>query len=190
LGAVFHASFTFHNAYGPDKAWYFDRALSGGGCGVDLGIHLIDAALWLLEDPPIERVSGSLFAKGARVRGPRNAIEDYLSARLELENGALVDITCSWNLPAGRDAVIELDLHGSEGGASFRNVNGSFYDFRAEELRGTRSRSLAEPPDDWGGRALSAWIDQLQRDPRFDPSARHYVRVAQVLDRIYKDAVV
>ncbi|HEX5521608.1 MAG TPA: Gfo/Idh/MocA family oxidoreductase, partial [Longimicrobiaceae bacterium] len=36
LGEVYAADLVFHNAYGPDKAWFTDPALSGGGCLIDL----------------------------------------------------------------------------------------------------------------------------------------------------------
>src|SRR3954453_6671205 len=42
LGKIFAAELTFHNAYGPDKSWFYDRDLSGGGCVLDLGVHLVD----------------------------------------------------------------------------------------------------------------------------------------------------
>ena len=49
LGEIFAVDLVFHNAYGPDKPWFYDPAQSGGGCLIDLGIHLLDAALWILE---------------------------------------------------------------------------------------------------------------------------------------------
>src|SRR3954471_7558199 len=48
LGRVYAARLVFHNAYGPDKEWFYDRARSGGGCVIDLGTHLIDLLLWIL----------------------------------------------------------------------------------------------------------------------------------------------
>jgi predicted dehydrogenase len=48
LGEIYAVEMLFHNAYGPDKAWFYNRKLSGGGCVVDLGIHLVDLALWAL----------------------------------------------------------------------------------------------------------------------------------------------
>jgi predicted dehydrogenase len=45
LGTVFAADLVFHNAYGPDKPWFYDKALSGGGCVIDLDVHLVNAAL-------------------------------------------------------------------------------------------------------------------------------------------------
>src|SRR5207237_4413923 len=32
LGEIFAADLVFHNAYGPDKRWFYDPKLSGGGC--------------------------------------------------------------------------------------------------------------------------------------------------------------
>ncbi|HEY8945243.1 MAG TPA: Gfo/Idh/MocA family oxidoreductase, partial [Polyangiaceae bacterium] len=46
LGIPFAAELVFHNAYGPDNRWAQDPALAGGGCLMDLGVHLIDALLW------------------------------------------------------------------------------------------------------------------------------------------------
>jgi predicted dehydrogenase len=51
LGRIYAVDLVFHNAYGPDKAWFYDPALSGGGCVMDLGVHLVDLALWSLDFP-------------------------------------------------------------------------------------------------------------------------------------------
>jgi predicted dehydrogenase len=37
LGEIYAVDLVFHNAYGPDKPWFYDRTQSGGGCVVDLG---------------------------------------------------------------------------------------------------------------------------------------------------------
>lgn len=185
LGQVFAADLVFHNAYGPDKAWFYDRAQSGGGCVIDLGVHLVDFALWLLEYPHVDAVTARLFAGGQPLSASSSEVEDYAVARLDLANGAAVRIACSWNLHAGRDAVIEATFHGTAGGAVLRNVGGSFYDFEAVRHRGTAAEVLASPPDDWGGRAAVAWAQRLARDPRFEDEASRLVELAAVLERIY-----
>ncbi|MRX51908.1 gfo/Idh/MocA family oxidoreductase [Paracoccus sp. S-4012] len=183
LGHVFGVDLTFHNAYGPDKSWFYDPALSGGGCVVDLGVHLIDLALWSLGWPAVERVESRLYAKGAPLAG--GVCEDYAVATLDLAGGTVVRLACSWGLQAGRDAVIAAEFHGTEGGASLRNVDGSFYDLRAERHLHTRAEPLAEPPDDWGGRAAVDWLTRLASGARFDPEAAHLVTVAGAIDAIY-----
>lgn len=185
IGPVHAVDLVFHNAYGPDKAWFYDRALAGGGCLMDLGIHLVDLALWLLGFPAVVGVHGWLMSGGKPLHDPGQQVEDFAAAQLELATGAVVQLRCSWRLPAGRDAVIEAAFYGANGGLALRNVNGSFYDFVAERYTGTRTTVLAEPPDAWGGRAAVAWARALAGGGRFDPAAEEIVLVAEILDRIY-----
>jgi predicted dehydrogenase len=183
LGKIYAADLVFHNAYGPDKGWFYDPALSGGGCVMDLGVHLVDLALYLLEFPKISAVHSHLLSGGSPLT--TGQVEDYAVAEIALETGASLRLACSWRLPAGREAVISAAFYGTQGGAALSNVGGSFYDFSAERFRGTQSEILASPPDDWGGRAAADWARRLAAGQRFDPAAERLVDVAAVLDRIY-----
>ena len=185
IGRVHAIDLTFHNAYGPDKAWFYDRALSGGGCVIDLGIHLVDLALWTLGFPEVNAVSSRLYARGRLLAADPTDVEDLAYARLDLEDGAVANLACSWRLHAGRPCVIEAAFHGSDGGLALRNVGGSFYDFRAELSRGTTSEPVADPPDAWSGRAAVDWARRLAADRSFDPSASRLVDVATALDLVY-----
>lgn len=185
LGHVYAVDLVFHNAYGPDKPWFYDRAQSGGGCVMDLGIHLVDTALWTLGFPEVSSVTSKLFSGGKLLEHTPQQVEDYALATLELESGTAVQLNCSWRLPAGRDAVISASFYGTEGGAAFRNVDGSFYDFTAERYRGTSAELLTLPPDDWGARAVIDWARRLTDSRHYDPEAEQFEAVAVVIDRIY-----
>jgi predicted dehydrogenase len=185
LGHIYAVDLVFHNAYGPDKPWFYDPALSGGGCVMDLGVHLVDLALWSLNNPGIAGVTGKLFASGAPLKDAASQVEDYAVSTIELETGAVVQLACSWRLQAGCDAMISATFYGTQGGVSLRNVNGSFYDFTAERYWGTSRETLTTPPDEWGGRAAADWASRLAAGERFDPAAQQLVDVARVLDRIY-----
>jgi predicted dehydrogenase len=185
IGEVFAIEATFHNAHGPDKPWFYDRALSGGGCVIDLGVHLIDLVLWLLAGREVTDVHAHLFAHGKRLAGSAQAVEDYAAISLELDHKIDVKIACSWNLPAGQNAVIGLNFFGTRGGLSLHNVDGSFYDFEAERLENTRKSSLHQGPDEWGGRAAIAWAEQLTRFRTYNPEVERAEVVANVIDRIY-----
>lgn len=185
LGRVHAVDLVFHNAYGPDRPWFYDPAASGGGCVMDLGVHLVDLALWALDFPEVERVSSHLFADGVPLGPAPRVCEDYAAATLELAGGAVVRLACSWRLQAGRDAIIQAEFYGTEGGAAMRNTGGSFYDFVAERYRGTAAETLAAPPDEWGGRAGADWARRLAAGEGYDPEAEKLVEVARVLDRIY-----
>jgi predicted dehydrogenase len=189
IGSVYVADLIFHNAYGPDKAWYYEREFSGGGCLIDLGIHLIDLALWILDFPVVQNVSSRLFSQSRPLQHVPGALEDYALARLDLATGATVNLACSWRLPAGRDAVIRASFFGAAGGLSVQNVGGSFYDFRAQRFQGTSRVILDEPPDPWGGRAAIAWAEQLRADATFDARIERAHVVAEVIDEIYRQNI-
>jgi predicted dehydrogenase len=186
LGEVYAADLVFHNAYGPDKPWFTDPALSGGGCVIDLGIHLVDLVLHLLDRPKVDAITSRLYARGRLLDPDPSVVEDYATALLDLSNGSTVSLTCSWFLHAGLDAEIALVLHGTHGSVSVHNVDGSFYDFASHHRTRTTSRLLAGPPDAWGGRAAVAWAERLADDPGFDPEVADMVAVAEILDGIYR----
>jgi predicted dehydrogenase len=183
LGDVYALDLVFHNAYGPDKPWFTVPALSGGGCLIDIGTHLVDLALWLTGAEPAAVAAATLRRRGRPVRD--GEVEDFALATLELDGGVTARIACSWFLPAGRDCAIECTAYGTDGAVSVRNVGGSFYDLEALRFSGTATEVLVQPPDDWGGRALAAWAARLAEDRRFDPAAVEHVRVAEVLDAVY-----
>jgi predicted dehydrogenase len=168
---VFAAELVFHNAYGPERSWYHHPALSGGGCLIDLGVHLVDLAVWILDVNP-EQVHAHLIGR------PN---EHWATADLDE-----VRIACSWNLHAGTDAVIAARFHGTDGGVEVRNVDGSFYEFTCERFHGTSREEVSRPPDDWPGRAAVQWARRLaEGDTLGTREAEEHVRVARLLDRIY-----
>lgn len=185
LGRVLAIELAFHNAYAPDKAWCADAALAGGGCLLDLGIHLVDLALWLVPGLEPRVATASRFAAGRALRPGERAIEDLAYATLAGAGGEVVRLGCAWHAQTGADAVIELRLVATGGGAVWRNVDGSFYDFTLDLVRGTGRTRIAAPPDAWGPRALAAWAEGVARGGRYDPEARRFVAGAAVVDALY-----
>jgi predicted dehydrogenase len=184
LGRIFSADLTFHNAYGPGAGWFWDRSLSGGGCLIDLGVHLVDLALWLLDFPQVSEANAQLFRDGRRVA--RNEVEDFAAGSLQLADGRVIRLACSWNLNAGQDAVIEARFHGTGGGASMHNLDGSFFDFTGELFKGRERTTISSPPDEWGGRAACEWVRKLSAGERFAGSTEGLVETAQALDKLYR----
>jgi len=186
LGKIFAADLTFHNAYGPQSRWFWDPKLSGGGCLIDLGVHLVDLALWLFDFPEVVEARGTMLRDGHPPTG--DEVEDYATGELALANGVHVRIACSWNLNAGRDAVIDASFYGTEGGAQMGNESGSFFDFSADLFKGREGHRIASPPDDWGGRAAAEWVRKLAEGQRFAASTTGLLETALALDRLYSRA--
>jgi predicted dehydrogenase len=183
LGKPFAADLLFHNAYGPGSAWFQDPKLSGGGCLIDLGVHLVDLALWLFDFPEVVEARGRPLKDGRPASA--DECENFFTGELELSNGVSVRLACSWNLSAGQDAEIRASFYGTGGGAEMRNENGSFFDFVAERYTGREREALARYPDDWGGRAAAEWVEKLASGRRFDGTTTGLLETARTLDRLY-----
>lgn len=187
IGKVFSVELVFHNAYGPDKAWFYDLEKAGGGCVLDLGIHLLDMALWGLNFPSVTQVKSQRFHQGEKIEKKQPLIEDFATAQLLTQENTVINLQCSWNLSAGKDAVISATFYGTKGGVAFKNVKGSFYDFTAEHYTGTTTQTLITPSDDWGGKAGIKWADAVRSGIGYDKqSAKELIQLAQTIDRIYE----
>lgn len=187
LGSIFAADLTFHNAYGPNKPWFFDYTQSGGGCLMDLGTHLVDLVAHVLGPLPVSRLESQLFRQGRRLTAPIEEVEDFALASWDHEHGPTVRIACSWNLSAGREAVIEAVFYGTQGAVALKNENGSFFDFTVERYSGTNRELLAEPDRgwNWGGGAIRDFTNRLAAGARYDEECESLISVATVLDRSY-----
>ncbi len=192
LGKVFAVDLVFHNAYGPDKPWFYDPRFSGGGCLMDLGVHLVDLATWVLKNISVRTISAQLLSDGNRLTNRDTQVEDFAAVQMELEDGTAVRLTCSWNLSAGREAVIEASFFGTDGGIALKNVKGSFFDFVVERYRGTSCEVLSSSAGnaertewDWGGQAALDWARRVSSGERYDPECGHLIDVAEIIDQIY-----
>lgn len=102
---------------GPDNP-LFDAALMGGGILSWLGIHDLDALLWLTGEPVVE-----VAAMTARMGHPGLEVEDVASVSLRFASGAIATLAHSFSLPArgyrggmalrGTAASLELPPDGS-----------------------------------------------------------------------------
>lgn len=111
LGALHHARVrAIRRDRIPTVPGLIDIALAGGGAAIDLGVHVLDMALWLLDFPRALRVTGSVRTdfghledgkKGITGRWgawdhARFSVEDSASGLIHLENGATLALECAW----------------------------------------------------------------------------------------------
>jgi predicted dehydrogenase len=142
--------------------WFTDRSLSGGGVLIDVGVHLVDLALHLLEFPDVCRVSGRTFANfGRRMRdyrfeamwgGPPNYagvcdVEDAVQALVEFDNGAALDLQAAWagNFPQPSVPVSRIGLFGTRGGLTFELFGDGVQ--RVREVDGKLIDDVVPAPD-------------------------------------------
>ena len=83
--------------------WFTTKALSGGGPLIDLGVHMIDLALWLSGNPVPKTVSGTTYCKFANSPNEKGEIpagtfdvEDMATGFIRFENKASLQLEFSW----------------------------------------------------------------------------------------------
>lgn len=110
--------------------WFTTKSLSGGGPLIDLGVHMLDLALYMMGYPRPVTVSGAAYAEfGPRGMGasrygsgPRDTrgvydVEDLATGFVRFENGATLFVEASWAGYQTPNDDIYLQLYGREGGA-------------------------------------------------------------------------
>ena len=93
-----------HAHWGPD-GWFVDPVLAGGGALIDMGIHAIDTARFLLGDPRPLRVQASI---GRGLFGPY-AVDDDGLVIVDWDNGVRSLIEFGWRQP--RLGGLEAETH-------------------------------------------------------------------------------
>jgi predicted dehydrogenase len=135
LGEVYHArvNATRRNQL-PVNAGFIDPKLSGGGPCMDIGVHALDTALWLMNFPTPVRVSGRAhtnFAKDFDIPGAWGewdrklfGVEDFASGYIHFSNGSTMVLEASW-LQHQEKEEINATLQGKK--ASIRWPSGHFH---------------------------------------------------------------
>ncbi len=99
-----------HAGWGP-SGWFVDPALAGGGALIDMGIHAIDTARFLLGDPQPERVQASI---GFGVFH-EDRIDDDGLVIVDWDDGARSLIEFGWWQPHLGGLEAETEVRGTSG---------------------------------------------------------------------------
>lgn len=117
--------------------WFTTQALSGGGPLIDLGVHMIDLAIWLMGNPKPVTVSGCVYNKFADAEdvsdsaeskyGDRNAdgifdVEDLAMGFIRFDNGACMQIEFSWASNIEKENYF-VELRGDKSGSSWNSLD-------------------------------------------------------------------
>lgn len=91
--------------WAPDAKWFFDAGQSGGGCLIDLGIHVIDL---------LRCVTGDDISSVAAVLTRRKRdVETDAQLLASMRGGAIGTIHASWSSRSGPD--LQLTIIGADG---------------------------------------------------------------------------
>ncbi|WP_181346974.1 Gfo/Idh/MocA family protein [Thalassobacillus sp. CUG 92003] len=127
LGGIYAASIRAVRRRGiPGWGVFTNKDLQGGGPLIDIGVHMLDAALYLMDYPEPESVFGATYQKignrkGVGLMGDWDwesfSIEDMARGMIRFKNGATIMLETAFAANVEKDDVMNVSLMGDEGGA-------------------------------------------------------------------------
>lgn len=182
------------NTGGGAGSWFFDKQQSGGGPLIDLGVHRLDLALWLMGYPEPDWVMASTYSKIApemtRKHGKEYTVEDLAAAMIKFKNGATVELDASWACNIGENEQMSTRLLGTKGGLYQQNVNEGYtytVDYY-QEIDGKQFDCKLHPPVPGVKSSFEMFVDAVRDDKPFMVAAEEGVIVMRLLDAIYESA--
>ena len=182
--------------------WFTTKKMSGGGPLIDIGVHVLDCILWIMDFPKVERVCGFVFEKFGFEAGegdwpPPEAkhphdlktgvfdVEDFGGGLIFLEGGKVINLEVSWAL--NQEPFTGLGISGDKGGA----VNPPLKIFK--EKRKMLEDVLPQIPGDREPlevyhREIKEFVQSVIEGRKPLATAEEGLEVMQILDALYKSA--
>jgi predicted dehydrogenase len=184
LGPVDSVRGSWH-VFRPSRAqlgWRQRRELSGGGAMLDLGLSILDLALWLAGTPEPARVSAALdMAREGK------GVEQSGSAFVVCENGASVFVDVTWH-HVGEGERFGVGLRGGKGTAAinplkvWKELNGVPVDVAPTGSVGRENPFTASYRAEW------AHFQALLAGKAPPPDLHEHLMLHKVIDAIYESA--
>ena len=196
IGDIYFGRTVWHRRRGIPGfgGWFTSKELAGGGPLIDLGVHRIDLALWLMGYPEPIAVSGAthnVIAKElARRERKAYSVEDLACGIVKFANGATLMVEASWAANINEPEHMVTLLCGTKGGLVQKNVGG-WYDFTAEVYTDEGGYLFTKKLDQAMVHSPSAYSEFISSILEKRPpmaTGEDGLKVMKILDGIYKSA--
>jgi predicted dehydrogenase len=203
LGQIYYARASRLRSRGvPARGVFTSKTRNGGGPLIDIGVHALDLALWLMGGPsPVGVYAATYDALAHRPGmatqnrgswGPfdpdRYDVEDLCTGLIRFANGATLFLEASWLLNHPEAEARRTDLFGTAGGASTDPFRVLLDD--GTGLRDVTPAGLADVRGPGGGNfaRLERFVDCVLE--RAEPLVRpeEALDVQRIIDALYRSA--
>jgi predicted dehydrogenase len=186
-------------------SWFTRAELAGGGPLVDIGVHVLDFALFLLGNPGVRTVSASTFdllgsngfggstgsSKSGATGDPTFDVEDLATVFMRLDDGGTLLLEASWAAHRADGDQFGATLYGTEGGAEwivddYAEV-GTLKVFGDDEGTATAEDLVAGP----GGKHLAVvqeFVDTVRSGSWEGHDGSAAAGLARIVDACYESA--
>jgi predicted dehydrogenase len=187
-------------------SWFTSKEAAGGGPLIDLGVHVLDMALYVMGNPKVTAVSASTYAElGPLGKGdwPRAddrfqpqahigfEVEDLATAFLRLENGATLLLEASWASFTEVKDAFGIQMYGSQGGG--RIFSEGYADTETltmfSDIGGTTTDSMPRLVSRKGhATIINGFVDGILEGKPVSPDGEEGLDRVRLIDAIYKSA--
>ena len=200
LGDIYHAkAYWFRRSGIPLLGTWFNRKeMAGGGALYDIGVHLLDLCLHLMDNFEVRSVSGATYSKfGPRRLGEGSwgmsdpdsdvfDVDDFASAFIKLKNGATVSLDVSWAMHQKDATHHNVVLYGTEAGAGVFPLELYRYGREKGEYEIVTPQSIKIPyPHNC---RFANWLDSILERDKPLVSLSEALAVQKILDSIYESS--
>lgn len=202
FGQLYHGKAFWLRRAGCPKfgTWFGQKQLAGGGCLYDIGVHMLDLCLFLMDNWEPVSVTGQTYTKfGNRGLGEggwgksdksknfKFDVDDFASAFIKFKNGASVELNVSWALHQDEGNKMGVNVYGTEaGGSVYPGAKVCRYGKKQGEYEVVEPQNvkLACPECN---RHFN-WIDTILGNAKPMCTVDQALTVQKILDAIYKSS--
>lgn len=177
----------------PGWGSFTNKEIQGGGPLIDLGIHMLDTALFVMNYPKVKKVTAKMFQKigtkkneGAfgKWNPSKFEVEDSLFSYIELENGCLIQLETSFALNIKEKSEMNVELCGDEAGATM--FPAEIYTDEKGELVSLLKREEADP--DRHTKSMAAFVNRCLGHNVMVADGEQGYAIQRLVEAIYQSA--
>lgn len=177
----------------PGWGVFTQKNKQGGGPLVDLGVHIMDAVLYLMDFPKPTAVSGAAYTKFGTREGlvglmgqwdpKKYTVEDYSLGLVRFENQATMFVETSFAANIEKD-IFDFTLLGTEGGCTlepariFSEKNKTLIDISPVFLQGRSTHDIE----------MQKFVECVLEDREPPVTGEQGLAVQKIMDAIYRSA--
>jgi predicted dehydrogenase len=207
LGPIYYAKAWWLRRHGIPGfgGWFTTKKIAGGGALIDIGVHMMDVALYMMGYPEPVSVTGATFNEfGSRGLGTHSGweatdlqitntfdVEDFATGLVKFANGAVLNVEASWAGHQELEDDLGIQLFGRLGGARmwmpnyhkadsvkiFSEVDGKVADFAPSFTM-----------DDEYSREVRHFVDCIREGKESLAPGEQGVTLMRIIDGLYESA--